>query len=399
MKRFFLFQVSLLAAAALPAFGQQLPTLKVAPPPSLTHGIQFQQTLSGSAPGNISGSYFNLTDRSAGGSNGIIIGWNYDIVAGGPEVQGSHFGMNLSYRFDQPDNGVTPNPYYVTHGPSMTVMSGNKGRDTTERGARGAYMVENPVARATNAQNLYELTASEMNVACSITCSTYYKSILGLVALSDDKTQGSAVDASLVISAQPGAVGMKNIIDVGGANGAEPFNPDSTIFRAGTSGTAKNLIDGSLTTFTGSLLKGKHTDLSERGLTLGDAGGTTIVSAAGGPSSAATLVFRPGGAESVALQNNGTGKPFARFDQGGKAPANYPVFKASEAKGGDVVYGAAGSDKDINLSLTPKGSGLVAVKNPESFINDPSRCGNLPGSTGCLKILDNAGATRLMPLF
>lgn len=197
------------------------------------------QTLSGTATA-FSANYFAINSDTMAITSGFGVGWNYDYFFGGAAMQGHRVLQRLSAVFAGADNGLEPVPYYLTGTRSMTVNSGDGGTGTGVSTSRGGFMVDNPIIVANNAPNLFDVTNHEFNISVDAASSTYYKSILSLVALATDKTQGSTNDGSLIFSAQPGAVGWKTVIDMSAANGAVPYNASSILWRVtgGSAGTA-----------------------------------------------------------------------------------------------------------------------------------------------------------------
>lgn len=57
---------------------------------------------------------------------------------------------------------------------------------------------------------------------------------------------------------------------------------------------------------------------------------------------------------------------------------------------------AKGKSRDIDIALIPKGSGAVNIGAVEK---DVQLCGNIPNSTGCMKVKDERGVIRFIPLF
>lgn len=218
-----------------------------------SYGLILNQSLSGAASGSLSGNYLSLNDSAVSAANGVTVFWNmaHTINAG---VRGHRNSFQLATTFVGADNGATQNPYYQCFGPVMSVNAGDGG--SAPGGAlswasgRGAFFVMNPVLKATSAQFLQELSVAELNVSCDANSSVAYKSMLALVPLASDAVQGTVKDDMITMSAQPGAVGFRNLINVSTAHGALPVNSGTTIMRA-AGGTIATGID-----FTGMTING-----------------------------------------------------------------------------------------------------------------------------------------------
>lgn len=198
--------------------------------------VILKQVIKGAAPSSVSGNYLSLMDAAKVSPSGSLIFWNMEhAITGGTSGHRNSFQLNTT--FSAADDGRTKNPYYQAFGPTMNVTSGDDGGSPDGKGptyatGRGAFFVTNPVLKATNAPNLQELSVQENNVSCDQSCSVAYKSSLAIVPLSTDKTQGRQVDDLITLSAQPGAVGSKVLINVSASHGAVPFNGGSTILKA-----------------------------------------------------------------------------------------------------------------------------------------------------------------------
>lgn len=116
-----------------------------------------------------------------------------------------------------------------------------------------------------------------------------------------------------------------------------------------------------------------------------------------------TGVYAPG-ADVLALAAGG--KDAARFNAASGA-VNYLDVTPS-ATGANIALGASGSDSDIGLTLSPKGTGLLKMGNSASFTANGSVATALTsvGPAGAntavqewLTIKNSAGVTRYIPCF
>jgi hypothetical protein len=218
-------------------------------------GVILNQSLSGTATGALSGNYFELTDTAVASAPDVTTFWNMSHVINAG-VQGHRGTFQLVTTINAADNGVTQNPYYVTFAPATVVNAGDNGTVDGSTGkvsyssGRGAYFVGNPVLKAFNAPNIQELSVYEFNISADANTSVAYKSLLALVPLASDKSQGTIKDDMITLSAQPGAVGFRNLINISSSHGAMPVNSGTTVLRVGP-GTISTGIDMSATTISG----------------------------------------------------------------------------------------------------------------------------------------------------
>lgn len=245
------------APLAAPSFSgtAQAQGLRLLPVAGQNLGVILNQTLSGSATGALSGNYLSVNDSAVAAATGTTTFWNMAHFIGAG-VQGHRNSFQLVTTVNGADNGVTPNPYYVTFGPTLSVTAGDGGTidggtgQVSYTSGRGAYFVANPVLKATNAPNIQELSVYEYNISAGANTTVAYKSFLALVALASDKSQGTVKDDMITLSAQPGAVGSRVLINASASHGAVPFNSGSTILKA-AGGTLLNGVDFSGLTITG----------------------------------------------------------------------------------------------------------------------------------------------------
>lgn len=229
-------------------------TFRIFPVTGQNLGVILNQTLSGTASGALSGNYLAANDTAVADAAGTTTFWNMAHVIGAG-VQGHRNSFQLVTTFNGADNGVTQNPYYVTFGPALSVTAGDGGTvdggtgQVSYTSGRGAYFVANPVLKAANAPNIQELSVYEYNISADANTTVAYKSFLALVALASDKSQGTVKDDMITLSAQPGAVGSRVLINASAAHGAVPFNTGSTILKA-AGGTLLNGVDFSGLTIT-----------------------------------------------------------------------------------------------------------------------------------------------------
>lgn len=230
-------------------------TVTITPPSGQNLGLIINQTFSGSSAGALSGNYLALDDKAVASAPDVTTFLNV-AHAIGAGVQGHRNTFQLVTTINGADNGVTPNPYYVTFGPATVVNAGDNGSVDTDTGkvsyktGRGAYFVGNPVLKAFNAPNIQELSVYEFNISADANTTVAYKSFMALVPLSSDKVQGTVKDDMITMSAQPGAVGSRVLINVSSSHGAVPFNAGSTVLKA-AGGALLNGVD-----FTGLTING-----------------------------------------------------------------------------------------------------------------------------------------------
>jgi len=209
--------------------------IKIAPPAGTSQGIILNQEASGKANA-FSGNYLSLKDGLKTDAEKSSIFWNMDHQIE-PGVSGHRTSLNLTTHFTGRDDGSTRNPYYVSITPTMDVMASDGGASPDTNGptyatGRGAFFVMNPILKASSTRNVQELSVQENNISCDATCSVAYKSLLALVPLATDKTPGRQVDDLITLSAQPGAVGARVLINISSSHGAVPFNQGSTVLKA-----------------------------------------------------------------------------------------------------------------------------------------------------------------------
>jgi len=167
-------------------------------------------------------------------------------------------------------------------------------------------------------------------------------------------------------------------------NGADPLYSCSTVIgtQFQTNKTVLHGIDFSQFVMTEYILRGLYTHLKEDKLTLGDTAGVSTINVVGA-SANASLYIRSAGTGSVYLQGS-DGTNMFRADRVASA-VNYLVSTPSVTTG-PVSLGAVGSDANIDLLLTPKGTGNVRF--------GTHTAGSDTTSNGYIVVKDTAGNTH-----
>jgi hypothetical protein len=158
---------------------------------------------------------------------------------GGSAMQGGRIALGVFANLSAASNASNGLPQYVAVSGQAQAAVNEGGTSSVPRG--NLYGMEPVCALMTGATYWDECTGAEFNTAVQTGASVAYKALSTFVGRSDDAVQGSAFDAVLAFSNQPGAVSHKTGILLGNMNGIWPFDTTSCLVctgtRAGTSPT------------------------------------------------------------------------------------------------------------------------------------------------------------------
>lgn len=178
---------------------------------------------------------------------------------GGPSARGQRAAISgqLSLSGSTSNDGsLTGNyPTYAALVGNALAKSSDNGTDTTSTTSSGEIVGANLIGELSHgAKNYYAVKGAELNVAIQSGASSYRKEGLQIAEFARDALQGSGDDAALAIANQPGAIGWRNAILVGNAEGGG-LNANGTILASGFPGQqAINGIDLTGFRFSGSAI-------------------------------------------------------------------------------------------------------------------------------------------------
>ncbi|TXH84843.1 MAG: hypothetical protein E6Q77_01800 [Rhizobium sp.] len=229
-------------------------------------------------------------DADTDGLTGANIAFSVTHNFGGSNTKGARIGNYTRVNLTAPTNSSNLAKEYVGVSGYCVALSDDGGTDLTT-GARGSIFGANFVASvAPSIPNLFGVIGGEVNILLRAGSSSQRKIGWQIVAGADDAVQGSTWDAALSISSQTGAVGWKDGIVFGNANGQFPMNSNGTILRA-TSGNATRGIDFNSVTFSGTAFRSPGFNVGPTGnVNLGNSGSAVgAASFANATSGAVTL--------------------------------------------------------------------------------------------------------------
>jgi hypothetical protein len=237
---------------------------------------------------------------------------------GGASTSGGRIGLYSSIQQSAATSATSANRNYVAIQGSTYCNSSDNGTNTGAD-AKGAYFGGGFATYVEGAaQNLLNVTAAEFNLFVKPGASVKYQ--FGLQIACANHQKGAGFDAALSISGTvaPGIThaGYGVGILFSSANGANPFSTTSTIMATAGAATVQTGIDFSSYTISGQIIQGAHSKLSETGITIGDAGGFSILTA-GSQSASASLLVRPKGGGSFYVQNGSGTVDVLRCDASG----------------------------------------------------------------------------------
>ncbi len=213
-------------------------------------------------------------DADTDGLTGANIAFSVTHNFGGSNTKGARIGNYTRVNLTAPTNSSNLAKEYVGVSGYCVALSDDGGTDLTT-GARGSIFGANFVASvAPSIPNLFGVIGGEVNILLRAGSSSQRKIGWQIVAGADDAVQGATWDAALSISSQTGAVGWKDGIVFGNANGQFPMNSNGTILRA-TSGNATRGIDFASVTFSGTAFRSPGFSVGATGnINVGSSGST-----------------------------------------------------------------------------------------------------------------------------
>lgn len=261
------------------------------PTSTLGQGFSINQTGAGVAPlvapfilGNFAYNGIMINDAvDASSTFGVVSGIVVQTNIAGASAQGFHGagGFTANVNGAVPTNGTFAGAQGVSALAQSLYPMGGTG--TTALLAKGtlygfgsiviAYGPGGSGAGAwPGATNLFNVTTGELNWKIATGASVYALTGLQLCALSDHAVPGAVFDIGYSLSAQAGAVGLKNGFAVSDLNGQHPMAANSTIFGTIGAGTAGYGVDVSSYTLTLGQFKGKNFLVNDTEVKLGVAG-------------------------------------------------------------------------------------------------------------------------------
>ncbi|MGH6746388.1 phage tail fiber protein [Novosphingobium sp.] len=203
---------------------------------------------------------------------------------GGAEV--GHF--LLQVRGAPAADASNVNQNYVALQSFTSVTDSLGGTNLTMAGSKGQVFASGMIAVAyPGVTNLRNLTGCEVNVQASPGTSLAYKSGIQVVAMPDDKVQGSIYDAGLSLSSQTGSVGFRHGILFSSANGKPAVANTGTLIGVMDGGTAAYGLDLRGYVFTANAI-------STNGFSVDGSGNVSVASMVtlGSPTAASTVALR-----------------------------------------------------------------------------------------------------------
>lgn len=407
--------------------------------PTPQFGIGVNQTATGTCStangANCHYNYINITSDNAiagpnlqnnwGTGEGFLVNHNFGGTAAIGQRSAGIFNLVQTTTTGNTAAGVS----YGALAAYGNATANDNGTDTTQANSRGQMETVNFIAHlGPSATNWHVVQGGEVDMNLEVGSSVYEKTGWQIVELATDAVQGSVLDAALAITNAPGAVGWLNGLQFGGAQGVMPIASTGTAISCPSPcGTMATGIDFSHATFSTAFLAGPSFSVDGSGTITSGLNGTAggQLKLRGSTSGGATLTTGTTGALNL---NNGTGNQSITFTDG----SNGSMFVTSGASGaiaGHVRVGAAttgnpptvsteGSDTNISLQFSPKGSGSVIGPNFTATAAAPTVSAGQIGyggttaalsncdvtssgtisATGCI-VVDIAGTTRYIPYY
>lgn len=342
-------------------------------------------TLNGYSP---SAYMFDIYTDTADAGTDFLIGARFRHRFGGSAMKGGREALAGTAELIAASSATNAQRNYTGVQGKAYAMDDDNGTNTGA-GALGAVFGGGFAVYADDAAtNLLHICGAEVNTFTDGLSTAKY--ITGITIAGCQATRGATIDAALSIGAQAAVgvygphVGWKWGVVFTDENGADPFYTSSTVIGTQFQSTKTVLrgIDFSQFTMTEYIMRGIYAYVKEDQLTIGDTAGVAVINVSGVTANA-SLYIRSNGTGSVYLQGSDSTTSF-RADRVASS-VNYLVATPAITTGPPSL-GAVGGDTNIDLLLTPKGTGVVRYGTHTG--------GGDTTSNGYITIKDSAGNTR-----
>lgn len=182
---------------------------------------------SGSLPPGATPNLFYIPSDSFDAGGAFVNGAVVSHVFGGATAKGGRQAFASFLALTMPTNSGNINRNYVAGQFTGYALSGDGGTSAAPKGA--IFGSSSWGDLQSGAVNFLNVCASELNVSARVGSSVRHKSILQLVEHNLDAVSGVGADAALVISGQPGAIGLNHGIDFSDMAGANPVKASGTL--------------------------------------------------------------------------------------------------------------------------------------------------------------------------